>query len=111
MDLDLEIHPLVVYRQLCKQEDREVDPAVDDAGAAEMEDVMEIVRSRVVKLLEAGDEVLQAIMSSTEEMPYGMRWVCSKLKAECQSRFPKATRYEVGSLIGGYVMLRFFTPA
>lgn len=54
MDLDLEIHPIVVYRQLCKQQDREVDPAVDDAAAAAMPDVMEIVNQRVVQLLAAG---------------------------------------------------------
>merc|ERR1712130_88378 len=40
----------------------------------------------------------------------GMRWICKQLKDLSKKKWPNADRYQIGSLIGGYIYLRFFNP-
>jgi Ras GTPase-activating-like protein IQGAP2/3 len=49
-------------------------------------------------------------MDGVENIPYGVRWTCKQLGELSKKRFPDSDRYQIGSLIGGYVYLRFFNP-
>lgn len=40
-----------------------------------------------------------------------MRWICKKLRELAIEYFPDADKYQIGSLVGGYIYLRFFNPA
>ncbi|KAI8927418.1 Rho GTPase activation protein [Entophlyctis helioformis] len=116
-DLDLEINPLKVYEQMVKDiEDttgsssglpRSVTPDVATANA----DVQAIIAPRVKTLMEIGTLFLQTIMTSLEQVPYGIRWICKQIRSLTKRKYPQATEYQICSLIGGFFMLRFVNPA
>jgi len=83
---------------------------------------------------EIAGEFINALLASTENVPYGIRWICkqirelvrvshahsmdlfcTRLKQENndnkQKKFPDATREQVCGLIGGFYLLRFINPA
>ncbi len=69
-----------------------------------------MIEKRVAKLIEICDSFLQPIYKC--ELPYGMRIVAKTLRELAESRFTDGTGAEIGdSLVGGFIFLRFFSPA
>jgi len=56
------------------------------------------------------EHFLNRIIQHVEEVPYGIRWICKQLAEACRENFKDADRYQIGSLVGGYIYLRFFNP-
>jgi len=115
--LNLELHPTKVYNQLRADFEVETGQArpdmaeqVTDEQAAAHPEVVQEVAQRLAKLAALTQAIVDNMVNSVQELPYGMRWICKCLGALCKKRFPEADRYQIGSLIGGYVNLRFFTP-
>eukprot|EP01006_Ploeotia_vitrea_P031861 TRINITY_DN64153_c0_g3_i3.p1 TRINITY_DN64153_c0_g3~~TRINITY_DN64153_c0_g3_i3.p1 ORF type:complete len:649 (-),score=387.13 TRINITY_DN64153_c0_g3_i3:60-2006(-) len=115
--LNLEINPMKVYMQIIQEYETttgqvsDMNKNVDDATAAAHPKVREIIPGRVKQLLEICEEILQRIVTNVDSVPYGMRWICKTLKRLCTAKFPNSTRAQIGSLLGGYIYLRFFNPA
>nr|XP_045732294.1 ras GTPase-activating-like protein IQGAP3 [Mirounga angustirostris] len=62
-------------------------------------------------LLAMTDKFLVAIMSSVEQIPYGMRYVAKVLKTTLAERFPDASENEVYKVVGNLLYYRFLNPA
>jgi len=115
-DLNLEISPQKVYAQLIQDSEKETgqvwaeERSVSDEVAAAHPVVKKIIEQHCVELLEISDHILNRIVEGVDKIPMGMRWVCKQLGDLCREKFADADRYQIGSLIGGYIYLRFFNP-
>lgn len=115
-DLNLEISPQKVYAQLIQDSEKETgqvwaeERSVSDEVAAAHPVVKKIIEQHCGELLEISDQILNRIIDGVDKIPMGMRWVCKQLGDLCREKFADADRYQIGSLIGGYIYLRFFNP-
>uniref|UniRef100_A0A8C8ZH59 IQ motif containing GTPase activating protein 3 n=1 Tax=Prolemur simus TaxID=1328070 RepID=A0A8C8ZH59_PROSS len=62
-------------------------------------------------LLAMTDKFLVAIISSVDQIPYGMRYVAKVLKTTLAEKFPNATESEVYKVVGNLLYYRFLNPA
>ncbi|KAF4021228.1 hypothetical protein G4228_013169 [Cervus hanglu yarkandensis] len=64
-------------------------------------------------LLAVTDKFLAAIISSVDQIPYGMRYVAKVLKTTLAEKFPDATENEIhkASVVGNLLYYRFLNPA
>eukprot|EP01087_Luapelamoeba_hula_P013930 TRINITY_DN4018_c0_g1_i1.p1 TRINITY_DN4018_c0_g1~~TRINITY_DN4018_c0_g1_i1.p1 ORF type:complete len:787 (-),score=140.16 TRINITY_DN4018_c0_g1_i1:88-2448(-) len=116
-DLVLEINPLKVYLEYIN--DYEIQHGVKSTlnrkvtaeEAAQNEEVKKIIAPRIAKLDEIAGQFIDAFIKSTENVPYGIRWICRQIRELCREKFPDATREQTCSLIGGFYLLRFINPA
>ncbi|XP_072290107.1 ras GTPase-activating-like protein IQGAP2 [Eucyclogobius newberryi] len=75
----------------------------------------EEVRSRLhasnQALRSATDKVLNSIVSSLDNIPYGMRYMAKVLKDSLHEKFPDASEDELLKIVGNLLYYRFMNPA
>ncbi|KAJ3604604.1 hypothetical protein NHX12_029344, partial [Muraenolepis orangiensis] len=75
----------------------------------------EEVRSRLeassLALRAATDKVLSSIVSSLDNIPYGMRYIAKVLKNSLHAKFPDATEDELLKIVGNLLYYRYMNPA
>lgn len=115
-DLNLEISPQKVYAQLIQDSEKETgqvwseERSVSDETAAAHPVVKKIIEQHCSELIKLCDYILSRIIEGVDSVPMGMRWICKQLGTLCRERFTDADKYQIGSLMGGYIYLRFFNP-
>ncbi|XP_039107328.1 ras GTPase-activating-like protein IQGAP3 isoform X2 [Hyaena hyaena] len=62
-------------------------------------------------LLAVTDKFLAAIISSVDQIPYGMRYVAKVLRTTLAEKFPDAPENEVYKVVGNLLYYRFLNPA
>ncbi|XP_058516423.1 ras GTPase-activating-like protein IQGAP3 [Ochotona princeps] len=62
-------------------------------------------------LLAVTDKFLVAIISSVDQIPYGMRYVAKVLKTALAEKFPDARESEIYKVVGNLLYYRFLNPA
>lgn len=67
--------------------------------------------SGLAKLDSLANKVINVIIGSLNNVPYGIRWICKQIRELARDKFPTATREQTCSLIGGFFLLRFINPA
>ncbi|CAG8626544.1 324_t:CDS:10, partial [Acaulospora morrowiae] len=116
-DLNLEINPLLVYEQWIKTKEEEgtltddIPRSVTEEYAASNETVKSIIAPRITMLMDIANSFLKTIMSSIEQTPYGIRWICKQIRSLTKRKFPDCSDYAICSLIGGFFFLRFINSA
>ena len=86
-DLDLEINPLKVYEQMIKDIEEETGKPCDlptgitQEAAQENADVQAIIAPRLNMLMEITGSFLSTIISSINQVPYGIRWICKQIRS------------------------------
>ena len=91
-----------------------------------MPEIQSLIEHRRLRLITFANELLYRICDNVNSIPYGMRWICKKIKELAIENFPEARhrivcitvslkgfqadKRKIGSLIGGYIYLRFFNP-
>uniref|UniRef100_A0A3Q3GBG4 IQ motif containing GTPase activating protein 2 n=1 Tax=Labrus bergylta TaxID=56723 RepID=A0A3Q3GBG4_9LABR len=75
----------------------------------------EEVRSRLeassLSLQAATDKVLNSIVSSLDNIPYGMRYIAKVLKNTLHEKFPDASEDELMKIVGNLLYYRYMNPA
>uniref|UniRef100_UPI003AB0F5C1 ras GTPase-activating-like protein IQGAP2 isoform X3 n=1 Tax=Centroberyx gerrardi TaxID=166262 RepID=UPI003AB0F5C1 len=75
----------------------------------------EEVRSRLeassLALRSATDKVLSSIVSSLDNIPYGMRYIAKVLKNSLHEKFPDASEDELLKIVGNLLYYRYMNPA
>lgn len=115
--MNLEINPLKVYMEYI--DDFEIrtgqksdwDRQVQAEEAAEKQEVKDIIAPRVKILTEISAKFIDCLISSVDDIPYGIRWICKQIRDLVIKKFPDATEEQMCSLIGGFYLLRFVNPA
>lgn len=117
-DLDLEINPLKVYEQMCKQIEEETGSLPPDLPkgitgeqAAENPKVQAIIEPRLTMLTDFANGFLGTIIDGLSEAPYGIRWICKQIRSLTKRKYPEANDQVICTLIGGFFFLRFINPA
>ncbi|XP_072917421.1 LOW QUALITY PROTEIN: ras GTPase-activating-like protein IQGAP1 [Hemitrygon akajei] len=59
----------------------------------------------------ATDKFLNAIISSVDKIPYGMRYTAKVLKSSLREKFPSATEEELLKVVGNLLYYRYMNPA
>uniref|UniRef100_A0A674EPC4 IQ motif containing GTPase activating protein 2 n=1 Tax=Salmo trutta TaxID=8032 RepID=A0A674EPC4_SALTR len=59
----------------------------------------------------ATDKVLNSIVSSLDNIPYGMRYIAKVLKHSLHEKFPDATEDELLKIVGNLLYYRYMNPA
>ncbi|KAL2312704.1 GTPase-activating protein [Schizosaccharomyces pombe] len=113
-DLQLDIHPLSVYRYLVNT--GQLSPSEDDnlltnEEVSEFPAVKNAIQERSAQLLLLTKRFLDAVLNSIDEIPYGIRWVCKLIRNLTNRLFPSISDSTICSLIGGFFFLRFVNPA
>jgi Ras GTPase-activating-like protein IQGAP2/3 len=86
-DLDLEINPLKVYDQMITDIENasggvcNLPRMVTTEVAEQNADVLAIIAPRVKTLMEIGASFLSIILSSIDQIPYGIRWICKQIRS------------------------------
>ncbi|XP_023390059.1 ras GTPase-activating-like protein IQGAP3 [Pteropus vampyrus] len=62
-------------------------------------------------LLTVADNFLVAIVSSVDQIPYGMRYLAKVLKTTLAEKFPDAGEAELDKVVGNLLYYRFLNPA
>ncbi|XP_015453832.1 ras GTPase-activating-like protein IQGAP3 [Pteropus alecto] len=62
-------------------------------------------------LLTVADNFLVAIISSVDQIPYGMRYLAKVLKTTLAEKFPDAGEAELDKVVGNLLYYRFLNPA
>lgn len=114
--LDLELNPLAVYKDLIVQHETNTGQVfqgpreLSSEECALLPEVVEVIEPRRRRLIALAADILHRICDNVDHVPYGMRWISKKLRDLAVEFFPNADRKKVGSMIGGYIYLRFFNP-
>jgi len=115
--LNLEIIPTKVYQELISEEERttgqesKLDKKASDDVQTAHPDVIRIVGERGEEIAACCQLLLDSITNAVDKIPFGIRWICKQIHSTAKEAFPDATRQQLGSLVGGYIYLRFFMPA
>eukprot|EP01137_Pigoraptor_chileana_P029672 Opistho-2@15132 len=116
-DLNLEIDPAKIYEQMINDIETqtgqtcELPRVVSYEDAAANADVQKILQPRIDKLCEVTEAFLSTVVGSLENIPYGIRWLCKKIRSLMKQKYPEATEENFLSLVGGFYLLRFVNPA
>jgi Ras GTPase-activating-like protein IQGAP2/3 len=73
--------------------------------------VQAIIAPRLKTLEDIANSFLATIIGSLDQVPYGIRWICKQIKSLTKRKYPDATDFQIGALIGGFFMLRFVNPS
>jgi len=73
--------------------------------------VKEIIQKRIPIIKSVVDTMVRTLASSTEDVPYGIRFICRQIKQLVLQKFPDMKHEQVCGTIGGFFMLRFVNPA
>ncbi|RKP37752.1 hypothetical protein BJ085DRAFT_19646 [Dimargaris cristalligena] len=115
--LDLESDPLVIYRGLIREEEsrtgmRSLRPY--DISREEALNDME-TRTTLIKHLQQlrtiTDQFIEAILSSLDQMPYGIRYIARELQHALMEKFPHERENTVMKVVGHLVYYRYINPA
>eukprot|EP01028_Stygiella_incarcerata_P004474 TRINITY_DN1983_c0_g2_i1.p1 TRINITY_DN1983_c0_g2~~TRINITY_DN1983_c0_g2_i1.p1 ORF type:complete len:982 (-),score=292.26 TRINITY_DN1983_c0_g2_i1:160-3105(-) len=79
--------------------------------AMKRDDVKSILRSRSEAVGNEVRRIVNLVFSSVEDTPYALRLLCKKILEYGLNRFKDADESAICSLVGGFIFLRFFTPA
>eukprot|EP00735_Rhodelphis_limneticus_P000026 TRINITY_DN1004_c0_g1::TRINITY_DN1004_c0_g1_i1::g.29951::m.29951 TRINITY_DN1004_c0_g1::TRINITY_DN1004_c0_g1_i1::g.29951 ORF type:complete len:772 (+),score=265.22,sp/Q54K32/RGAA_DICDI/31.56/3e-98,RasGAP/PF00616.14/3.5e+03,RasGAP/PF00616.14/4.8e-45,RasGAP/PF00616.14/3.7e+03,RasGAP_C/PF03836.10/5.8e+03,RasGAP_C/PF03836.10/3.6e+02,RasGAP_C/PF03836.10/5.7e-12,IncA/PF04156.9/0.004,IncA/PF04156.9/2.1e+03,IncA/PF04156.9/66,Snapin_Pallidin/PF14712.1/1.5e+03,Snapin_Pallidin/PF14712.1/1.5e+03,Snapin_Palli len=116
-NLNLEINPSKVYQAMINEiemktgKNSDLPRNVTNDEAAANKQVQQIIQGRIAQLHALGNDIFNRIVSCMDEMPYGLRWIGKQLRLMAKIKFPLANKYKIGSLVGGFIYLRFFNPA
>lgn len=117
-DLNLQINPLKVYDELVQkmeQEQGELPEGFPRSVTAEVASanptVQSMIQPRLKTLMDIANSFLSTIISSLDQVPYGIRWICKQIRSLTKRKYPDATDHAISSLIGGFFFLRFVNPA
>lgn len=112
-DANLELDPIKVYKEMhaAGEVEGSTETLTDPQEALALPRVKEEVDKRADVMRELVGCFLSAIIDNLDDVPFGLRWLCKAIRGKCQTHFPGAAAEAVGSLVGGFFLLRYINPA
>uniref|UniRef100_A0A3B4BD61 Ras-GAP domain-containing protein n=1 Tax=Periophthalmus magnuspinnatus TaxID=409849 RepID=A0A3B4BD61_9GOBI len=115
--LGINTNPVDVYKAWVNQLESATGEAsklpydVTPEQAMSHEEVRNRLEASSQALRSATDKVLNSIVSSLDNIPYGMRYVAKVLKNSLHEKFPDASEDELLKIVGNLLYYRFMNPA
>lgn len=116
-DLGINTNPVDIYKAWVNQLETATGEAsklpyeVTPEQALSHEEVRAKLESSNQVLRSVTDKVLGSIMSSLDNIPYGMRYIAKVLKDALHEKFPDATEDELLKIVGTLLYYRYMNPA
>jgi len=79
--------------------------------AAENPNVKKIIEERLGKLENICQLLVDKIVKSLDNLPYGLRWLCKQLRDLCLKSLPNTTEEDISKVIAYFVYYRFINLA
>lgn len=115
-ELDLEINPVAIYQKMITDQEiktgktSDLPKNVSEEEALKQKFVEETLNKNLEELKSLCKMFLEAIISTIDTLPYGLRWICKALKDLCFERFPQSEE-DIWRLVGYFVYYRFLNIA
>ncbi|XP_041856233.1 ras GTPase-activating-like protein IQGAP2 [Melanotaenia boesemani] len=115
--LGINTNPVDVYKAWVNQLESATGEAsklpyeVTPEQAMSHEEVRNRLQASSLALRSATDKVLNSIVSSLDNIPYGMRYIAKVLKNSLHEKFPEASEDELLKIVGNLLYYRFMNPA
>ncbi|XP_029998614.1 ras GTPase-activating-like protein IQGAP2 isoform X2 [Sphaeramia orbicularis] len=115
--LGINTNPVDVYKAWVNQLETATGEAsklpyeVTPEQAMSHEEVRNRLEASSLALRSATDKVLSSIVSSLDNIPYGMRYVAKVLKNSLHEKFPDASEDELMKIVGNLLYYRYMNPA
>lgn len=116
-DVILEFNPSVIYQWMINDYERRtgepspLDRGADIATITNHPEVREIINARVETLKKVCQQLLDGIIRSLDDLPYGLRWLCKQLRDLCLKTLPDTTEEDITKVILYFVYYRFINLA
>jgi Ras GTPase-activating-like protein IQGAP2/3 len=113
----LELDPLEIWHEIIKEEESKTGEKsilpydIPREEAAKSQKVQTIFNARMEDLKGKTENFLQGIENGLETLPYGIRYVSSRMNSVLQEKFPKEPRENILKVIGNLVYYRYMNPA
>jgi len=75
------------------------------------DETQRVINNNRFKISKLCKEVLDGIVISLHTMPFGIRWIAKQFVLQAQKHFSQINNREKHLLIGGFIFLRYITPA
>ncbi|KAI8581736.1 hypothetical protein K450DRAFT_230913 [Umbelopsis ramanniana AG] len=115
--MDLETDPVNIYHKSVNlEESRTGRPSARKHTATSQEaladaEVRDTFIQHLKRLREVTERFLSAIISTLEEMPYGVRFIAKELKQSLEENFPEEPKQNIVKIIGNFIYYRYLNPA
>nr|XP_015827985.2 ras GTPase-activating-like protein IQGAP2 [Nothobranchius furzeri] len=115
--LGINTNPVDVYKAWVNQLETATGEAsklpyeVTPEQAMSHEEVRSRLQASSLTLRSATDKVLNSIVSSLDNIPYGMRYIAKVLKNSLHEKFPEASEDELLKIVGNLLYYRYMNPA
>uniref|UniRef100_A0A8C3AD44 IQ motif containing GTPase activating protein 2 n=1 Tax=Cyclopterus lumpus TaxID=8103 RepID=A0A8C3AD44_CYCLU len=115
--LGINTNPVDVYKAWVNQLETATGEAsklpyeVTPEQAMSHEEVRNRLEASSLALRSATDKVLNSIVSSLDNIPYGMRYIAKVLKKSLHEKFPDASEDELMKIVGNLLYYRYMNPA
>uniref|UniRef100_A0A665VIP2 IQ motif containing GTPase activating protein 2 n=1 Tax=Echeneis naucrates TaxID=173247 RepID=A0A665VIP2_ECHNA len=115
--LGINTNPVDVYKAWVNQLETATGEAsklpyeVTPEQAMSHEEVRNRLEASSLALRSATDKVLNSIVSSLDNIPYGMRYIAKVLKNSLHEKFPDASGEELMKIVGNLLYYRYMNPA
>ncbi|CAO3608661.1 unnamed protein product [Cunninghamella blakesleeana] len=115
--LDLEINPINIYKRLINEEEINTGiPTSRPLNVSEMEafsnqDVKKRLFLHLNHLQQVTEQFLISILSSANDVPYGIRIIARELRQSLESSFPSEPQDRIVKIIGHFLYYRYLNPA
>uniref|UniRef100_A0A8P4GUV5 IQ motif containing GTPase activating protein 2 n=1 Tax=Dicentrarchus labrax TaxID=13489 RepID=A0A8P4GUV5_DICLA len=116
-NLGINTNPVDVYKAWVNQLETATGEAsklpyeVTPEQAMSHEEVRNKLEATSLALRSATDKVLNSIVSSLDNIPYGMRYIAKVLKNSLHEKFPDASEDELMKIVGNLLYYRYMNPA
>lgn len=116
-NLNINTNPVEVYKQWINQMETQTGEAsklpydVPSDQALKHKEVLERLDASVTQLGEVSKKFLNAIISSVDMIPYGIRYIAKVLRESLHAKFPDASDEEVLKIVGNLIYYRYMNPA
>uniref|UniRef100_A0A672GNP8 IQ motif containing GTPase activating protein 2 n=1 Tax=Salarias fasciatus TaxID=181472 RepID=A0A672GNP8_SALFA len=116
-NLGINTNPVDVYKAWVNQLETATGEAsklpyeVTPEQAMSHEEVRSRLQGSSLALRTATDKVLNSIVSSLDNIPYGMRYISKVLKNSLHEKFPDASEDELMKIVGNLLYYRYMNPA
>lgn len=116
-NLRINTNPVEVYKAWVNQTETSTGVTsglpydVTTEQALKHEEVKAVLAESITRLTEVTDKFLNAIFTSLDKIPYGMRYMAKVLKAALEKKFPEAAEKDVLKIVGNLLYYRYINSA
>jgi len=116
-DLNLELHPNTIYQQMINDQEMEtgqkstLERTITEEQAMQNEFVSNTISKRLKELQDICQMILDNILTSLDDLPYGMRWIYKQLRDLATKTLLDATKDDIQALLIYFVFYRFINLA